>query len=247
MFEKLTVNGTSSVAVTHRLLDKAIVYAKSSISPNNFNLPALTPRRWIWRLAGSYHVSYPIPQLMEEAAERFACAGRQSLSQWATQKAREEQDHEQLALLDIQSMGYEAPSVVKALIPPAAVALIDVCTQSVQSADSLECLGYCYALERLATGIGKEYIQAVEAKLPPGINATRYLYVHSRLGSEIEHMEATLRMLADLTHEEQLRVANACYKTALICFSPPREDYISEEELDNVLRPLKLCTPTSKS
>jgi hypothetical protein len=54
---------------------------------------------------------------MEEARDRFAASGRESLAQWAAQKAREEAGHDRLALLDIQSMGYDAEAVVQALVP----------------------------------------------------------------------------------------------------------------------------------
>jgi pyrroloquinoline quinone (PQQ) biosynthesis protein C len=173
---------------------------------------------------------------MDKAAQSFASSGRRSLAQWAAQKACEEGGHDRLALLDIQSMGYEAKAVVEALVPPAAVALVDYFTRSVQAPDPIACVGYCYTMERLALGIGEEHIQAVEALLPPGIQATRCLRVHSSVGSDVEHVEETIEMVAGLAPEERTRVVSACYETALLCFSPPKEGYISDEELQNMLR-----------
>lgn len=228
-----------SVDVIRKLLDRAIASAKNAVSLS-VKPPALTRARWIWRLASAYHLSHPTSRLMEEAAQSFAFAGRKSLAQWAAHKAREEQAHDQLALLDIQSMGYEAKAVVEALVPEAAKALVDYFTRSVQVSDPISCVGYCYTMERLAIGIREEYIQAVEAVLPLDTQATRWLRVHSGVGSDVDHVEETVEMVAKLALEERVSVAIACYETALLCFSPPKEGYISEEELQNVLKPLEL-------
>ncbi|MBG1270913.1 hypothetical protein [Nostoc sp. WHI] len=232
------ISDADRIAQTQKLLDRAIAYAWHTVKSDR-RPPKLTPIRWVWRMAGAYHSSRHTSRLMEEAAQRFAASGRTNLAEWAAQKAKEEAGHDRLALLDIQSMGYEAEAVVQALVPSAATALVNYFTQSVQAPDSIGCLGYCYTLERLAMGIGEKYIQGVEKLLPQEIKATRCLYVHSRLGSEEEHMKGTVKMIASLTHEHFVPVVSACYKTALICFSPPKEGYVLEEELQNILRPLK--------
>jgi pyrroloquinoline quinone (PQQ) biosynthesis protein C len=179
---------------------------------------------------------------MEEARERFAASGRKSLAQWAAQKAREEAGHDRLALLDIQSMGYEAEAAVQALVPSAATALVDYFTQSVQAPDPIDCVGCSYASERLGTFQGEEYIQSVEALLPLGTHATRWLRVHSGVGAEVKHVEETVEVVAELTPEERIRVARACYETALLRFNPPKEGYISDEELQRILKPLESRT-----
>ncbi len=83
------------------------------------------------------------------------------------------------------------------------------------------------------------YIQSVEALLPLSITATRCLRAHSAVSTEVEHVKETLAMIAGLTFEERVRVAKACYQSALLRFSPPEEAYISDEEIQNVLKPLK--------
>ncbi|MBW4672868.1 MAG: hypothetical protein KME52_02155 [Desmonostoc geniculatum HA4340-LM1] len=232
-------SGAGSIATTQKLLDTSIVLAKRSIE-SCVRLPALTPTRWIWYLANQYHLTHSTPLLMEEAAQLFAAADRESLAQWATQKAIEERGHDRLALFDIQSLGYKAETVVEVLIPPSAKVLLDYFTRSVQAHDPLSCVGYSYTLERLATAIGEEYIQAVETLLPPGTNATRCLRVHSGVGSDVEHVEETVALVAALTPEERTRVAIACYETALLYFSSPQRSYPSDEELQQILRPLAL-------
>ncbi len=228
----------NTLAETRKLLNNAIVRAWYAVKSER-RPPALTPTRWVWRLAGFYHLCHSTPRLMEEAQERFASADRQSLAQWAAQKAREEAGHDLLALRDIESMGYRSEAVVQALVPPAAKALLDYFTQSVQGADPIDCVGYSYTAERLGICIGEGYIQSIEALLPPGITATRCLRAHSAVSTEVEHVKETLAMIAGLTSEERVRVAKACYQAALLRFSPPKEAYISDEEIQNVLKPLK--------
>ncbi|BAY50029.1 hypothetical protein SAMD00079811_76580 (plasmid) [Scytonema sp. HK-05] len=228
-----------SVAKTRKLLDGAVAYAWKTVKSKR-KPPALTRTRWVWRLAGSYHLCHPTKALMEEALSRFAATGRESLAQWAAEKATEEAGHDRLALLDIQSMGYDAEAVVKALFPPAAKTLVDYFTQSVYATDPIGCVGYCYTSERLAICRGEDYIQKVKAQLPPDTaDATRCLRVHSGVGADMKHVEETIAMVAGLALQERTRVAAACYETALLCFSPPKENYISEEELEYVLKPLE--------
>lgn len=230
------------IAQTQKLLDRAIADAWHTVKTDR-RPPKLTPTRWVWRLAGLYHLCHPTPRLMEEAAQGFVSAKRKSLAQWAAQKAREEAGHDQLALLDIESMGYRAEAVVEALVPPSAKALVDHFTQSVRNSDPIDCVGYSYTAERLAICRGLEYIQRVEVLLPSGKNATRCLRVHSAVGTDVEHVQEAVEMIAELTPKEQTRVAKACHKAALLRFSPPKEDYISDEEIQNVLKPLKLLEP----
>jgi len=229
-----------TLAKTRKQLDSAIVSAWHTVKTNR-RPPALTPTRWVWRLAGFYHLCHSTPRLMEEARKRFASANRQTLAQWAGQKAREEAGHDQLALFDIQSMGYKAEAVVKVLFPPAAKSLLEYFTSSVHNSDPIECVAYSYTAERLGICIGEGYIQSVEALLPPGMRATRCLRAHSAMSTEVEHVKETLEMIAGLTPQERDRLANACYQAALLRFSPPKEAYISDEEIEQILHPLKLA------
>jgi pyrroloquinoline quinone (PQQ) biosynthesis protein C len=228
-----------TITNTRKLLNSAIISAWYAVKSER-RPPALTPTRWVWRLAAFYHLCYSTPRLMESARERFALANRQILAQWAAQKAREEAGHDLLALRDIQSMGYDAEAVVEALFPPAAKTLLDYFTQSVQDSDPIDCVGYSYTAERLGICVGQGYIQSVEALLPPGVKATRCLRAHSAVSAEVDHVKETLEMIAVLTTEERDRVAKACHQAALLRFSPPQEAYISDKEIQNVLKPLKL-------
>ncbi len=232
------MNCAGSVATTQKLLDTSIVLAKRAVSLSR--PPALSSTLWIWQLAGQYHLTHSGPPLMEEAQERFAAADRKTLAEWAAHKAIEERGHDRLALLDIQSMGYDAEAVVKALFPPSAQVLLDYFNRSVQAPDPISCVGYVYTMERLALAVGEEHIQAVEALLPPGIRATRCLRVHSSVGSDVEHVEESVEMVAGLSPEERTRIAVACYETALLFFSSNQKGYPSDQELQQVLKPLAL-------
>ena len=228
-----------SVATTQKLLDGSIAAAKYAVKSKE-KPPALTPTRRVWRLAGAYHLCHPTFKLMKEATLGFYLIGRTRLAEWATQKAKKEAGRDRLALFDIQSMGYYSEAVVKALVPSAAVALIDYFTRSVRDWNPIDCVGYSYTMERLAIEVGEEYIQKVEVLLPLKIDATRNMHIHSSVSADIEHVEETVEMVAKLTAKERTRVAVACYETALMCFSPPQDGYISDEKLRQILKPLKL-------
>ncbi|MGF1540792.1 MAG: hypothetical protein ACFCU5_10140 [Pleurocapsa sp.] len=229
---------SGSMTTTRKLLDTAIAAAKYAIQ-STIRPPALTPSRWLWRLAGAYHQTSPIPNLLKDAAKGFAANGRFDLEKWALEKAAEETGHDLLALKDIQSLGYDAEAVVKTLVPAAAVALMDYFARSAQDDNPIDIVGYTYTMERLSLGIDEEYIQKVEALLPPQVNAVRCLRVHSAIGADAQHVDDNVLMVASLSPSERTRIARACYETALMCFSPPPGDYISDEELKQVLEPLK--------
>jgi hypothetical protein len=239
------MEGTGSSATTRKLLDTAIAAAKCAVT-SEVRPPALTFTRWIWRLAGLYHLCHPIPKLIESARQQFTVTERWNLAHWAAQNAVEEAGHDLLALRDIQSLGYDPKAVVEALIPPASKILIDYLTRSVNDSDPIDCVGYAYTMERLALGVNEQYIEDVEALLPQGVKATRCLRVHSSVGADVDHVAETVEMVAKLSATERTRVAIACYETALLCFSPP-DDYLSDEAIQEILVSLKTTNVLNNS
>ena len=233
-----SMTGSGSFATTRHLLDTAIAAAKQTVN-SEVKPPALTSTRWIWRLASAYHLTRYVPQLMEEAARGFARHQRLDLEAWALEKAEEEKGHDLLALLDIQSLGYNAEAVVEALVPPAAIALTDYFKRSVQDSDPIDCVGYSYTMERLSMGVGLDYIQKVESLLPSNVKATRCLRVHSSVGADADHVGENVALIAELAAPERSRIARACYETALMCFSPPPGEYVSDAEIQQIVKPLK--------
>lgn len=231
-------NNAGNIATTKKLLDTAIVLAKRE-ADSSPKLPALSPITWVWSLASQYHLTHFTPGLMKEASRYFSNQGRDLLAEWAEQKAIEETGHDRLALLDIESLGYKAEAVVKAFVPLSATVLLDYFIDSVQTSDPIKCVGYSYTLERLALAIGKEHIQAVETRMRSGTNATRCLRVHSSIGSDVEHVEEIIEMVAKLTPKERTQIAIACYETAKLYFSSSKNDYPSEEELQQKLQAFK--------
>ena len=191
-------------------------------------------------MASAYHMTNHVPQLMKDAARGFAAQNRSELAAWALEKVEEETGHDRLAWLDIQSLGYDADAVVKALVPPAAIALVDYFRRSVGDSDPIDCVGYTYTLERLSLGIGAEYIQSVEALLPAKVNATRCLRVHSAVGADADHVGENVSLIAELSAAERSRIARACYETALMTFSPPSGEYISDAEIQQIIEPLQV-------
>jgi len=233
------MTGTGNIATTKKLLDGAMAAAKVTIASSQ-KPPDSTLNRYVWRLLGAYQVAHATPILMREAGENFAVAARVDLSNWAYEKAKEETGHDRLALLDIKSLGYRAEELVEAIIPASAVVLVDYFRRSVQDVDPIDCVGYAHALERMSLGAKQEHIDSIEDLLPVNVNATRCLRVHSSLGADTEHVNENVEMIARLSPVERTRVIRACYETALLLFSPPREGYHSEAELEDMFQPFKL-------
>src|SRR5215510_934907 len=239
-----------SLATTRNLLDGAISaaqqIAQETVSQEG-GRPQLTEARWVWRLAGYYHTTHATPRLMAEAAARFAAAGRHALASYALEKVRDEGGHDELALADLRALGFCAEAVVAELVPPTASALVDYFALCVRAANPVGCVGFAYALERLAVTNGRDYIRQVEAALPSGARATRCLRVHSAASADANHVEDALKVTAALPAEDRRLVARACYETALIACSPPPGGHITESALRRRVAALKPQPSTQTS
>lgn len=56
-----------------------------------------------------------------------------------------------------------------------------------------------------------------------------------------EHAEKNVEMIARLSFAERTRVTRSCYETALLLFSPSQEGYLSEVELEDMLKRFKIA------
>jgi hypothetical protein len=230
-------DGRTGVAITRKLLDGAVGTALSAAVPAP--VPAMSETRWVFRLAGLYHLTARTPALLREASVRFAAAGRVGLARWASQKAREERNHDLLALRDLEELGYRAQDLVREVEPAIAARLVRFFEASVKRSDPIGCVGYSYALERLAMTVSAADVLAVEAVLPAGSRATRCLRVHSALGSDRDHVDDTVELVASLSAAERAAVAVACYRAARLCFEVPPGGHPSDADLEPVFRRLR--------
>ena len=235
------ITGAGNTAITKQLLDGAMAAANMAITLEE-KPPALTLNRYVWQLAGAYQIAHATPELMKEAGQRFASVERHILSEWAFEKARQETGHDRLALLDIKSLGYRAEELVREIIPSASMTLIDYFWRGVHDVDPTDCVGYAHALEHLSFGVKPEHIDKIESLLPANVKATRCFKVHGSMGGDVEHVEENEEMIAGLSFAERTRIIRACYETALLLFSPPKEGYLAEAELEEMLKPFRLET-----
>jgi hypothetical protein len=214
------MRGRGTADSTRWLLDGAIGAAAAGRRTADATLP-LTPIPWLWGLAGDYLTTEATSRLLPEAASRFAAAGQRDLADWANMRVREEAGHDQLALRDIRALGYDPPDVLRRFVPPAAKALVDYFTGTVRrTAGPIGCVGYAYALERLAAERDSSAIAEVRAILSRGVNATRCLRVHSAAGSDAQHVAETVEMVLRLSPAQRAAIATACFETARLFYAP---------------------------
>lgn len=231
------MTGPGSKATTRGLLDAAarLGWAAAARRPE----PPITPLRWAYRLCGFYRTTHATPPLMREAAARFEAAGRPELATWALKKAREEKGHDALALADLRSLGHDAERTVARVVPGVPAALVRRFEELVRSPEPVRCVGYTYALERLALEVDAEYIARVEASLPRGVRATRCLRVHSASGSDEAHVDETVDLVASLPAAERSAIALACHETSSLCFSSPEGEPLSDATLERLFAPYR--------
>jgi len=227
------MRGDGAPETTHWLLEGAIAAAGRAFhaqrnaisSAASSNEPArVGTAQWAYRLAGYFHTTDATRRLLPVVLRRFTESGQRVLASWAEQKISEEAGHEQLALRDLSELGYRAHGLVSALVPPRAAAWVALFEQLAKGEGPAGCIGYAHALERLALLRGPAEVRAIEQGLPPGVNATRCLRVHSALGSDSRHVRSNVTTTAALSADERRAIAKACYLTARIYFDPALDD-----------------------
>jgi len=210
------MTGVGAVGSTVRLLDGAINLGFAGIE-KRLARPDPTLPGYIVALVGAYHTSVDTPRNLRRAASRFKELGRPEVAAYLEVRAREETGHDRLALKDLRALGVPAERLVANFIPegikPLCKRFDDLCVQDYP----IGCIGYSYCLERIAALKQKTDIEEVqEALCPDGVDATRFLRSHSSLGSEVKHVEDTIKFVASLPASERIRVVQETYKSALI-------------------------------
>ena len=214
-FAQPMLNG-GSPGTTAMLLDAAIgIFQRARLEAP---APPLTIDEYVQRVLACYHGGAATPPLMIRAAERFAAAGRHDLETWARAVAVDEA-HDHLALADLAELGFPAAAVRHIPCPTWKAAAIGYFAACVDGPEPVACLGYVYALERTAALIEASYVEAIEAFLGPGVNATRCLRWHSSLGEEPGHVERLLKTIVALPAAERTCVVRSAYEASRVLFA----------------------------
>jgi hypothetical protein len=189
--------------------------------------------RYVRWLVGNYIFAAQTPGLFRRGAERFDASGRADLAAFARKKAAEETGHSELAYRDLEGLGLPAADVVRLIQPPSANAFADQFRSYVESSTPIALFGFSYSLERMAVERDEAFIRRVEAMLPPGSTACRFLKVHSTIGSDSTHVHEQLSHFASLTKAELATITCAVYETAgLLAQQPRMDEALSDAEIE---------------
>jgi hypothetical protein len=193
--------------------------------------------RYIRWLAGNAIFAAQTPGLFRRGAERFEAMGRPDLAAFARKKAAEETGHAELAYRDLEELGLPAASVVRLIEPPSASAFVEQFRNYVESDQPIALFGFSYGLERLAVERDEPFIRRVEAMLPVGTKACRFLKVHSTAGSDRSHVHEQLSHFASLSDSEIETIVGAVNETAaMLARQPLMDKALSDHEIEHRLR-----------
>ena len=171
---------------------------------------------YVVALVGAYHTSVDTPRNLQRAAKRFNELGRPEVAAYLEERAREETGHDRLALKDLRALGLPAERLVANFIPegikPLCQRFDDLCAQDYP----IGCIGYSYCLERIAALKQKSDVEKAQSLCPDGVDATRFLRSHSGLGSEVTHVDETIKFVASLPANDRIRIVQETYQSASI-------------------------------
>jgi hypothetical protein len=209
------MTGAGSEETTVRLLDGAISLGFAAIE-GRLAQPNPTIPSYILALVGAYHTSVDTPRNLRRAAKRFEDLGRPEVAAYLEERAREETGHDRLALKDLRALGVPGERLVANLMPegigPLCKRFDDLCVEDYP----IGSIGYSYCLERIAALKQESDIEKVQAICPEGIDAFRFLRSHSALGSEVSHVDETIKFVASLPASDRISVVRATYESALV-------------------------------
>jgi len=196
-----------------------------------------TLARYVRWLVGNFVFAGQTPGLFRRGAERLEALGRADLAAFARQKADEETGHAALAHRDLETLGLSVADMVRLAQPPSAQAFADRFRACVESDQPISLFGFSYCLERMAVERDRGFVRRVEAVLPPGCRALRFLKVHSAIGSDSAHVHEQLHVFEALGADELTAVARAAYETAVMLTRQGLIDRaLTDEETDRHLR-----------
>jgi hypothetical protein len=234
------------------LLDGAINLGFAGIE-NRLARPDPTLAGYIVALVGAYHTSVDTPRNLRRAAGRFKELGRPEVAAYLEERAHEETGHDRLALKDLRALGVAAERLVANFIPegikPLCKRFDDLCVEDYP----IGCIGYSYCLECIAALKQETDIEKVQALCPNGVDATRFLRSHSCLGSEVTHVEETIKFVASLPANDRITVVQETYQSALIMAEGYNHELLKSEaemveELERAIGealPYRLGSPLS--
>jgi hypothetical protein len=209
------MTGAGAAGSTISLLDGAINLGFAAIE-ERLARPTPTIPGYIVALVGAYHTSVHTPRNLRCAAKRFEALGRPEVAAYLEERAREETGHDRLALKDLGALGVPAERLVANFMPEGIAPLCkrfdDLCVQDYP----IGCIGYSYCLERIAALKQESDVVRMQALCPQGVDATRFLRSHSSLGSEVTHVEETIKFVASLPADDRIKVVQETYGSALI-------------------------------
>lgn len=187
-------------------------------------------------LVANYYFAEATPRIFKRAAERFEDIGREDLRDFALLKAEEEDGHHLLAERDLERLGLPLKEVLTLLKPGGAEAFISFFEQCVESDEPQSCFGFSYCLERLSLNRDRDYIDHIK-QLCGKANATQFLFVHSGIGTDCEHVTETLNFISNLDEDDRHKVVRAAFRTALLLNEQPEMNAsLTDEEVLKRLR-----------
>jgi hypothetical protein len=227
-----------------RLLDGAMAAAEIS-APRVHEAPPMTAGRWAWQLASQWYCAHHSIPLIREVADRFAADGRPELEEFALRKHEEEQGHDQLALDDLQALGYDGTELVRVVTPPVVAAAVDYARRCARGEHPVDLLGYIHVIERDVTRLTADFFAGLDAVLPAGVDASRCLRSHAT-ELDLAHVDEGHAFFARLPADDRTRVTLACHHTTRILKTPLPGQHPSEMELKQRLSPfLRMPVPSA--
>jgi hypothetical protein len=237
------MSGPGDKATTRQLLDAAwsagMEAGELMDAPISRSLP-----RYVRELVNSYFLTSATPKLLREMAGRFHDMGRHDLAMFARHFARLEDGDLQMAADDLRCLGYDAAELVTKCEPSRfAITLRDYFTALVRGPQTIEALGYVYAIERSSLSITAQDLREFGSILPAGVKAMTCRRHHSGVGGDVAHVRYFLHACSRLPGPDRALIARATYEAMKFISGIPTDDGIEDDVLERQYARFRVASP----
>lgn len=203
---------TTTIGEIEQLLDGVI----GAYLPNRSNRLPKSLHEYLTMLAGNFVVVANIEKVLAEAMQSALDSSQPDLADFLGRIYAEEKGHSSLIESDFKNLNISVLEFSHYVNLELAQKLADLLLELARCEAPQAILGVGYLLETNALMVDAEFLEDLERCIPEARDSMTYLYTHSAVGSETEHLASLLEFIAQDSKLGQLNIIRACERAAIL-------------------------------
>lgn len=203
---------TTTVDQIEQLLDGVI----GAYLPDRSSTAPKSVHDYLTMLASNYVVVGGIEKVLAEAIQSAQDSSQPNLADFLRRIYSEEQGHSSLIERDFQNLNVSVSEFSQYINLELAHKLAGLLLEFARCETPQAILGVGYLLETNALMFDMAFLEEIERDLPEVRDAMTFLYTHSAVGSEPEHLASLLAFIAQESKLSQSHIIRSCERAATL-------------------------------